>query len=72
MVRKYHNHTLQPNPRHRKEEPQNTNSQKTPGRQLKQNNQLSLPRQDDCKTRKDMKLCMQIEEQRYERYQMGF
>ena len=31
-------------PRHRKEEPRNTNSHKTSGRQLKQSNQLSLPR----------------------------
>ena len=53
MIRNYHNHTLQTNPRHREEEPQNTNSHKTLERQLKQNNQLSLPRQDDCKTRKD-------------------
>ena len=39
------------------EEPQNTNSYKTSGRQLKQSNQLSLscPRQDNCKTRKDTK-----------------
>ena len=34
MTRKYQNHTLQANPRHIEEEPQNTNSQKTPGRQL--------------------------------------
>ena len=37
------------------EQPKNSNSQKTSGRQLKQSNQLSLPRQDDCKTRKDDK-----------------
>ena len=29
MARKYHKHTLQTNPRHGKEEPQNTNSHKT-------------------------------------------
>ena len=46
MIRKYHNHTLQINPWHRKEEPQNINSNNT--RQLKQSNYLSLPRQDDC------------------------
>ena len=50
-----HNHTLQTNPRHREEEPQNTNSHKPPERQLKQSNQRSLPRQDDCITRKDTK-----------------
>ena len=33
--------------------PQNTNSHNTPGRQEKQRNQLSLPRQDECKARKD-------------------
>ena len=27
----------------------------TPGRQIKQNNQLSLPHQDDCNTRIDTK-----------------
>ena len=34
------------------EEPHNTH--KTPGRQSKQCNQLSLPHQDGCKTRMDM------------------
>ena len=37
---------------HREEEPQNTNSNKTQGRKLKLNNQLSRPHQNDCKTRK--------------------
>ena len=36
MIRKYHNHTLQTNPRHHEEEPQNTDCHKTSGRQLKQ------------------------------------
>ena len=31
MTRKYHNHTLQTNPRHREDEQQNTNSHKAPG-----------------------------------------
>ena len=35
MIRKYHNNTLQTNPRHREEEPQNNNNHKTPGRQTK-------------------------------------
>ena len=52
MIRKCQSHTLKTKPRHRVEEPQNTNSQKTPGRKLKQSNQLSLPYQDDCKTRR--------------------
>ena len=30
MIRKYYNHTLQTNPRHRKEEPQNIYNNKTP------------------------------------------
>ena len=52
MIRKYHNHTLQTNPRNHEEEPQNTDCHKTSGRQLKESNQLSLPHQDDCKTRR--------------------
>ena len=40
-------------PWHREEEP--LNHHKTPGRQIKQSNQLSLPHQDDCNTRKDIK-----------------
>ena len=35
--------------RHLKGEPHDKHE--TPGRQTKQSNQLSLPRQDDCKTR---------------------
>ena len=45
MFRKYHNHKLQTNPWHREEEPHNNNE--TPGRQIKQSNQLSLPHRDD-------------------------
>ena len=52
MIRKYHIYKLQTNPWHRKEEPHN--NQETPGRQAKQNNQFSLPFQDDCKTRMDI------------------
>ena len=52
MIRKYHNPTLQTNPRHREEEePQNIYSNETSARQQKQSNQFSL--QDDYKTRKD-------------------
>ena len=29
---------------------------KTPGRQIMQSNKLSLPHQDDCKTRRDIRL----------------
>ena len=32
-----------------------TQNHETPGRQTKQINQLSLPHQDDCKTRMDKK-----------------
>ena len=40
-------------PWHREEEP--LNHCETPGRQTKQSNQLSLPHQDDCNTRMDIK-----------------
>ena len=40
MIRKYHNHKLQTTPWHREEEP--LNHHETPGRQIKQSNQLSL------------------------------
>ena len=53
MIRKYHNHKPQTTPWHRKEEP--LNHYKTPGTQIKQSNQLSLPQQDDCNTRMDIK-----------------
>ena len=53
MIRKYHNHKLQTTPQHREEEPHNNNQ--TPDRQTKQNNQLSLLHQYDCKTAKDIK-----------------
>ena len=38
---------------HCEEEP--PNHHETPGRQIKQSNQLSLPHQDDCNTRMDIK-----------------
>ena len=53
MIRKYHNHKLQTTPWHREEGP--LNQYETPGRQIKQSNQLSLPHQDDCNTRMDIK-----------------
>ena len=53
MIRKYHNHKLKTNPCHHKEEPHNSHD--TLGRQTKQSNELSLPQQDDCKTRMDAK-----------------
>ena len=43
MIRKYHNHKLQTTPWHSEEEP--LNHHETPGRQIKQSNQLSLPHQ---------------------------
>ena len=49
MIRKYHNHKLQTTKWHHEEEP--LNHHETPGRQIKQSNQLSLPHQDDCNTR---------------------
>ena len=53
IVSNYHNHKLQTKPWHREEEPDNNHE--TPGRQTKQSYQLSLPHQDDCKTRRDIK-----------------
>ena len=53
MIRKYHNHKLQTTPWHHEEEP--LNHHKTPGRQIKQSNQLSLSHQDDCNTKMDIK-----------------
>ena len=53
MIRKYLNHKQQTNPWHREEEQHN--HQETLGRQTKKNNQFSLPHQDDCKTRMDIK-----------------
>ena len=53
MIRKYHNHKPQTTPWHREEDP--INHHETPGRQIKQSNQLCLPHQDDCNTRMDIK-----------------
>ena len=53
MIRKYHNHKLQTTTWHREEEA--LNPHETLGRQIKQSNQLSLPHQDDCITRMDIK-----------------
>ena len=49
---------LQMNPRHREEEQQNTYSHKTSGRQLKQSNYHSLPRQGVNENRKNTKRCI--------------
>ena len=51
----YHNHILQINSWYREEEPHNINRNKTSGKQFKQSNQLSLPCQDDYKTRNGYK-----------------
>ena len=61
MIRKYHNYKLQTTPRHREEEP--LNHHETPGRQIKQSNQLSLPNQDDYFTRMDINIVQQNIEQ---------
>ena len=53
MIRKYHNHKPQTTPWHREEEP--LNHHETPGRQIKQSNQLSLPHKDERNTRMDIK-----------------
>ena len=53
MIRKYHNHKPQTTLWHPEEEP--LNHHKTPGRQIKQSNQPSLPHQDDYNTRMDIR-----------------
>ena len=53
MIRKYHNHKPQTTPWHHEED--SLNHHETPGGQIKQSNQLSLPHQDDCNTRMDTK-----------------
>ena len=53
MIRKYQIHKLQTNPWHHEEKPHNNHE--TPERQTKQSNQLFLPYQDDCKTRRGIK-----------------
>ena len=53
MIRAYHNHKPQTTPWHREEEPRDDHE--TPGRQIKQSKQRSLPHQDDCNTRMDIK-----------------
>ena len=60
---KYHNHILQTGSRHYEEELQNTNSHKTPEKQIKENNHLSIPHWSVCKTRKDTKYCIAKKEQ---------
>ena len=49
MIRKYHINKPQTTLWHREEDM--PNHLETPGRQIKQSNQLSLPHQDDCNTR---------------------
>ena len=53
MNRNIHNLKPQITTWYREEEP--LNHHETPGRQIKQSNQLSLPHQDDCNTRMDKK-----------------
>ena len=48
MIRKYHNHKPQTTPWHREEEP--LNHHETPGRQIKQSDQLPIPQRNDCNT----------------------
>ena len=52
MIRNVPQSQTQTTPWHREEEP--LNHQETPGRQIKQSNQLSLSHQDDCNTRMDI------------------
>ena len=50
-------HTLQTNPRHGDEELQNKQSQDTKKTNKANLPTLSLPHEDDCKTRKETKQC---------------
>ena len=61
MIRKYHSHKPQTTPWHREEEL--LNGHETPGRQIKQSNQLSLPHQNDCNTKMDISNVQQNIEQ---------
>ena len=61
MIRKYHNRKPQTTPWHREEEP--LNRHETPGRQIKQSNQISLPHQNDYNTRMDISNVQQNIEQ---------
>ena len=58
MIRKYHNHKLQTNPWHREKGP--CSNHETPGRQIKQNNQLRIERQLSRKTVKLLSIKLQI------------
>ena len=60
MIRIYHNHKPQTTTCHREEEP--LNHHETPGRQMKQSNQLSLPHQDDCNTRMERNVQRNLEQ----------
>ena len=65
MTRKWHNHKLQTNLRHREEEAQNTNSNSniTSKGNLSYSNEFSLPQRDDCKTRGGTKYCAKNKDQ---------
>ena len=52
MIRKYHNHKPQTTTWHREEEPLNHHETL---RQIKHSNQLTVPHQDDCNNRMDIK-----------------
>ena len=60
MIRKYPNHKPQTTPWHREEEP--LNHHETPGTQIKQSNQLSLPHPDDCNTRTQSNIQQNIQQ----------
>ena len=53
MIRKYNNHKPQTNHWHCEEKPHIHHE--PPGRETKQSKQISLPHQDNCKTRMDIK-----------------
>ena len=59
MIRKYHNHKPQSNQWHREEAPHNHQEDKP----SKATSSLSLPRQDDCKTRMDIKIVSEYDQE---------
>ena len=63
MIRKFHNRTLQTNPWHREEEPQNNYNHEIQGRQRKYSNRLSLLHQDDFKQERTQSNAQQNTEQ---------
>ena len=80
MTRKWHNHKLQTNLRHHKEDQRHrklTATQQQEDKQSKLSNQLPLPKWDDCKTERTLSTAEQTSQERqihanYDRYTQLF